>query len=180
MAISIFMRESALPVDLDEKVAAASRMTEEEFRAFYDRTARPVWAYLVRMTGDPHLSDDLLQEAYYRFYRAGTVYENESHRRNSLFRIATNIARDHGRRKKRGTDVPLEENAKVVESKPEQKTDLARALGRLKPAQREILWLAYGQGSSHAEIAEIIGVSDKSIKSMLFRARRRLAELLRG
>ena len=180
MALTIVMPDTTLPLDLESKAAAASRMSEEEFRAFYDRTARPVWAYLVRLTGDPNLADDLLQEAYYRFYRAGSVYENESHRRNSLFRIATNLARDSGRRKRRGIDVEVPDELRAIDAKPDERTDLARALQKLKPMQREILWLAYGQGSSHAEIAEIIGVSSKSIKSLLFRARRKLAELLRG
>jgi len=44
-------------------------MDEETFRAFYDRTARPVWSYLARITGDRALADDLLQESYYRFLR---------------------------------------------------------------------------------------------------------------
>jgi RNA polymerase sigma-70 factor, ECF subfamily len=180
MAITIVMPETTLPLDAESKAAAASRMNEDEFRAFYDRTARPVWAYLVRITGDPQVADDLLQDAFYRFYRAGAVYQNESHRRNSLFRIATNLARDSGRRKRRGIDVEIPEELQAVEFRPEERTDLARALQKLKPMQREILWLAYGQGSSHAEIAEIVGVSSKSIKSLLFRARRKLAELLHG
>jgi len=178
MALTIVLPDTTLPLDLESKAAAVSRMSEEEFRAFYDRTARPVWAYLVRITGDPHLSDDLLQEAYYRFYRAGAVYENESHRRNSLFRIATNLARDSGRRKRRGIEVEIPEELHAIDARPDERTDLSRALAKLKPMQREILWLAYGQGSSHAEIAEIMGVSSKSIKSLLFRARRKLAELL--
>lgn len=180
MAFTTVMPETTLPLDLEAKAAAASRMSEDEFRAFYDRTARPVWAYLVRITNDPHLADDLLQDAYYRFYRAGAVYENETHRRNSLFRIATNLARDSGRRKRRGIDVEIPEELQAIESRPDERTDLSRALQKLKPMQREILWLAYGQGSSHAEIAEITGMSSKSIKSLLFRARRKLAELLHG
>ena len=68
----------------------------------------------------------------------------------------------------------------AMDMRDERRMDLARALGRLKPQQREILWLAYAQGSSHAEIAEIVGVSSKSIKSLLFRARRKLAEFLRA
>jgi len=179
MRITLVMPETTLPVELEAK-PVVSRMTEDEFRSFYDRTARPVWAYLFRMTGDSHLADDLLQEAYYRFFRAATPYENESHRRNSLFRIATNVARDVGRKKRRGVDVEIPEELPALDARPDQRTDLARALQQLKPMQREILWLAYGQGSSHAEIAEIVGVSSKSIKSLLFRARKKLAELLHG
>src|SRR5512135_3285161 len=71
---------------------------EETFRAFYERTARGLWAYLARVTGDRELADDLLQETFYRFLRAAATHESEAHRRNSLYRIATNLARDARRR----------------------------------------------------------------------------------
>ena len=74
-------------------------MTEEAFHAFYEQTARPVWAYLARITGDARLADDLLQEAYYRFLRTRADFESDDHRRNYLFRIATNLVRDHRRRR---------------------------------------------------------------------------------
>ncbi|HUJ13324.1 MAG TPA: RNA polymerase sigma factor [Thermoanaerobaculia bacterium] len=180
MALTFAMPETTLQAEIEARAAAASRMSEEEFRAFYERTSRPVWAYLMRLTGDRHLADDLLQDAYYRFYRAGAVYEGESHRRNSLFRIATNLARDVARRKRRGTDVEIPESLESAPAHSDERTDLQRALAKLNPLHREIVWLAYAQGSSHAEIAEITGVSSKSIKSLLFRARKRLAEILRG
>ena len=75
-------------------------MDEEAFRAFYDRTSRGLCAYLARVTGDRALADDLMQDAYYRFLRADAPYESESHRRHSLFRIATNLARDAHRRQR--------------------------------------------------------------------------------
>ena len=53
--------------------------------------------------------------------------------------------------------------------------DLLRALDRLKRRERELLWLAYAQGSSHQEIGETLGLKTGSIKPLLFRARRRLA-----
>src|SRR5205823_8441327 len=73
-------------------------MDEEAFRAFYERTARGVWAYLARVTGDRQMADDLLQETFYRFLRAAATHDSEAHRRNSLYRIATNLARDARRR----------------------------------------------------------------------------------
>jgi len=50
----------------------------------------------------------------------------------------------------------------------------------LKPRQRTLLWLAYVQGLTHEEIAAHLGLHAASIKLLLFRARRRLAGLLRG
>jgi RNA polymerase sigma-70 factor (ECF subfamily) len=51
---------------------------------------------------------------------------------------------------------------------------------QLKPRQRDALWLAYAEGSSHEEIAQELGVKVSSIKLILFRARRKLAGLMRG
>ena len=61
-----------------------------------------------------------------------------------------------------------------------RRTDVHRALARLKPSQRTMLWLAYAQGSSHDEIAEVLGLTRASVKALLFRARRKMAQLLRG
>jgi len=166
----------------------AFQMDEDAFRVFYERTARPVWAYLSRMTGEPPLADDLLQEAYYRFLRAGVAHESEAHRRNYLFRIATNLVRDL-RRRPRVDDVPIGNGRDAIDRADPQsadaaggaarRVDLARAMARLKPRERDLLWLAYAQGSSHQEIAQALGLKTGSIKLLLFRARRRLAALLR-
>lgn len=164
---------------------ALAVMGDDEFRAFYERTARPLWAYLSRISGDPHKADDFLQEAYYRFYRASKRYESEAHRRNSLFQIATNLVRDAARRGKHYEEVPpAAEEPKSGSPSPETeaalRTDVARAIQQLEPVQRELLWLAYAQGSSHEEIAEILGLSAISVRTLLLRARRKLAGLLAG
>src|SRR3954469_9241475 len=84
------------------------QMSEDAFRSFYELTSRPVWLYLARITGDRRLADDLLQDTYYRFLRVTTTFESEDHRRNYLFRIATNLANDH-RRRSRMFAVPVEQ-----------------------------------------------------------------------
>lgn len=179
---------------LDHEKAGASTMLapldEESFRLFYERHGRAVRAYLARLTGDGHLADDLMQETFYRFLRAGATHESESHRRNSLFHIATNLARDSMRSSQRRPTVAMpddeHETASLqtagsdVASRAQGRTDLARAMAHLRPEQREMLWLAYAQGSSHAEIAETLGLKTASVKLLLFRARRKLAGLLTG
>jgi RNA polymerase sigma-70 factor (ECF subfamily) len=53
-------------------------------------------------------------------------------------------------------------------------------MGRLRPRERALLWLAYGVGQPHTEIAGTLGLTTGSVKPLLFRARRKLAALLRG
>lgn len=165
----------------------AFEMDEDTFRAFYDRTARMLWAYLSRMTGSPQLSDDLLQETYYRFLRARVAHDSEAHRRNYLFRIATNLVRDGRRRDVLFTahHVDSEEGGELpgdatLAACTESRADVRSAMARLKRRERELLWLAYAQGSSHREIGEALGLKTGSIKPLLFRARQRLAALLRS
>lgn len=163
------------------------QMDEDTFRAFYERTSRSLWVYLSRITGDSQRADDLLQESYYRFLRTSRACASDAHRRNYLFRIATNLVRDD-RRRRHITHVELSEAPERaslrtdddVAGRAERRTDVARAMARLKPRERDLLWLAYAQGSSHQEIAEVLGLKTGSIKLLLFRARRRLAALLQG
>ena len=164
------------------------QMDEDAFRLFYERTARPVWAYLSRMSGDARLADDLLQEAYYRFLRAKVTHESDAHRRNYLFRIATNLVRDMRRRPRVHLSRLSDGDDAVDHADPQsadaangavRRLDLARSMARLTPRERDLVWLAYAHGSSHKEIAEMLGLKTASIKLLLFRARRRLAGLLR-
>ncbi|HTT65350.1 MAG TPA: RNA polymerase sigma factor [Bryobacteraceae bacterium] len=159
-------------------------MDEDTFRAFYERTARGVWAYLARVTGDRQLADDLLQETFYRFLRAGATHDSETHRRNSLYRIATNLARDARRRSliRAGLSLAGDEIERVASREDaataEGSADFTRAMSHLKPRDRAMLWLAYAEGASHREIADVLGLKPASLKPMLSRARQRLAALL--
>jgi RNA polymerase sigma-70 factor (ECF subfamily) len=154
-------------------------MDESRFQAFYDQTARPLKAYLLRLTGSAALADDLLQEAYYRILRAELPEMDEAGRRNYLFRAATNLARDHFRRKKFEA-APLAGQEKAAESAPPWLGhDIRRALGDIEPRERELVLLAYVEGASHREIAAVTGLKEASVRPMLFRAKQRLADILK-
>ena len=163
----------------------AFQMDEDLFRAFYDRTSRGLASYLVRLCGDRQLAADLLQETYYRFLRSTATFDSDAHRRQYLFRIATNLIYDHRRRPaiERPASTDIESSATHVDShvadRFAKRIDVTRAMARLKPRERSMLWLAYAQGWSHEEIAQAIGVKTASLKSMLSRARHRLVQALK-
>lgn len=158
-------------------------MDHEAFTAFYHRTARPLWAYLARVSGNHALADDLLQETYVRFLGAD-VPEGEVACRRYLFRIASNLLRDQWRRPKATSIDDIHESLTAVdplsnEASIDAQEALASAFPRLRPRERQLLWLAYAEGASHREIAQITGLRETSIRLLLFRAKHKLARYLR-
>jgi len=168
----------------DASESSALSMDNDAFNGFYERTARPVWAYLARVSGNSALADDLLQETYLRFLGA-KIPDGEVACRHYLFRIASNLLRDHWRRLEPVPLDQLSENtliapSNVNDSSMEARRTLASAFPRLRPRDRQLLWLAYAEGASHREIAEITGLRETSIRLLLFRAKRKLARFLRS
>jgi RNA polymerase sigma-70 factor (ECF subfamily) len=166
----------------EARLAAELPMDNDAFAGFYSRSARPLWAYLARVSGDAALADDLAQESYVRFLCAAKPLDGEVAGRRYLFRIATNLLKDHWRRATATSieDIPEERfavsgNADQVEAQ----ALLGPALAAMRPRDRQLLWLAYAEGYSHREIAEVTGLASASIRLLLFRARRRIARLLR-
>ena len=168
-----------------ETLPAETPMDSEAFAAFYQRSARPLWAYLARVSADPSLADDLMQESFVRFLVASrpefSPAEGEVAARRYLFRIATNLLRDHWRRPVSTSIEELPEECFVNPDRSGQ-TDsqavLGPALAQMRPRERQLLWLAHAEGYSHHEIAQITGLASASIRLLLFRARRKIARIL--
>jgi RNA polymerase sigma-70 factor (ECF subfamily) len=55
---------------------------------------------------------------------------------------------------------------------------MARVFERLNPQQRQLMWLAYVEGADHREIAAALGLRERSVRVLLHRTRRKLAQLL--
>ncbi len=156
-------------------------MTEVEFREFYSKTARPLKAYLTRITGSQSLADDLLQESYYRMLRVKLPSMDVAQRRNYLYRVATNLTRDHFRQASLQVGpAPDSVAATSMEGSFQAAKDIRKALGEIRPEERQLVWLAYVEGASHREIAAITGLKEASVRPLLYRVRQKLAGLLRG
>jgi RNA polymerase sigma-70 factor (ECF subfamily) len=170
---------------LEHAAEETFHMDEERFKAFYERTSRPLWAYLSRLTNDRAAADDLVQESYYRMLRVKLPEVCEAQLKSYLFRIATNLVRDEWRKRKTQPAAVLLEPEKMEAhgshgQEHEHRAVLEHAMGFLKPRERELLWLAYVEGSSHQEISEVCGLKTNSVRPLLLRARRKLASALRG
>lgn len=153
-------------------------MNEAQFEAFYRSTAGRLWSYIYRMTGNASTADDLLQKTFFRFLRSNAVIANDEHLRRYVFRTATNLVFDHFRDSKRQRAIADISVPEFRTERTELRHDMMRVFAELKSQDRALLWLAHVEGCSHAEIADTIGAKEKSIKVMLFRARKRLGELL--
>jgi RNA polymerase sigma-70 factor, ECF subfamily len=166
---------------LDAARAAVPPMDDEAFAGFYERSARSLWAYLTRTSGDPALAEDLMQESYVRFLCATRREEGEVAARRYLFQIGTNLLRDHWRRPRTASIEEIPENFFARSGSVEQADSqmmLGPAMAQMRPRDRQLLWLAHAEGYSHREIAEVTGLGSASVRLLLFRARRKIARLL--
>jgi RNA polymerase sigma-70 factor, ECF subfamily len=157
---------------------------EATFAAFYERTARGVWAYVYRASGNSADADDIVQEAFCRLATADVKGLSEEDRRRYVFRIAGNLMTDRWRRSSREQSWLNREAKEPPPAAPPDPLqgdgDVARTFGYLKPRERALLWLAYVEEEDHQSIAASLGVKRGSVKVMLSRARTRLRDLLKA
>lgn len=151
-------------------------MDEAAFRDVYERTAPRLRAYLYVALRDFALADDLLQEAFYRLLRAGLRDANIHQVRSYLYKTALTLVADHWRRATLERD-SRERWSEEARECPEHDLalDMEQLFGMLPPRQQTLLWLAYVEGASHREIGAAMGIGEKSVRVLLYRARKRLA-----
>jgi len=176
--------------DLD----AARAGDPDAFERVIGPCQRPLYAYALRLTADPHLAEDLCQEALLKGFRSIGGFTGNSALATWLYRILHNTWLDHVR--KGGRETSFEEPEDGTFDEPavlsreafdrfqeatrdaDLKERLARALEELSPAMREVVVLRDVQGHAYDEIAEITRTPVGTIKSRLARAREQLRRLL--
>jgi RNA polymerase sigma-70 factor, ECF subfamily len=166
---------------------AVARLDEGTFSSFYRGASRALWSYVYRVTGNAADADDIVQEAFLRLLRADLGPTEEDWRRY-LYRVASNLVVDRWRSGKRRdqheehsvVSAAVAGGRQASGSSADADKDVARTFAELTARERALLWLAYVEGESHEEIAASLGLGRRSIKVLLFRARRRLRDLLKA
>lgn len=161
------------------ETAEHEQTRQAEFEAFYLHTSRVLHGYLCRLSRDSGIADEILQEAYIRIINAPVM--DEGQRKAYLYTAATNILRDRWRRQKREREwSELSVLSEVTHQNFDLPIDMASAFDRLSAQERAVLWLAHVEELSHREISAILGVKEKSVRVIVFRAREKAKELLQS
>jgi RNA polymerase sigma-70 factor (ECF subfamily) len=159
--------------------SARARAPEALFERLYADYERPILNYLYRLLGEPALAEDLTQETFTRAWNARRDLPKLDNPRAWLYRIATNLARDHFRRARLLSWLPLLGNEPALTEEapsgdPLEAERMQRALRQLPPDYRLPLVLYTCQELSVAEVAAALGLSVDAVKQRLVRARQQL------
>ena len=156
-------------------------MEDSIFEEIHRETARPLWVYIARISGDRTAADDILQETYLSFLRSPFKGGELKEAKPYLYKIATNLVyKNFNQTKSRNESeyVPAMENEATMPDGFKEKIEMTQIFARLKEQERALLWLACVEGYEHREIAEILKLNSLSVRVLLFRARRKLERLL--
>jgi RNA polymerase sigma-70 factor, ECF subfamily len=145
------------------------------------RYASPLLTYLQRMVGDPHRAEDLFQDAFLAVWDKRRTYRFPNRFRSWLFAIATNRCRQAFRQKRSLPLISMDAPEAVpvpggdptpaeVAVKAETAQWVAAAVARLPDQQRTVLVLRNWNGLSYAEIAEVVGCSEATVRSHMHHA----------
>jgi RNA polymerase sigma-70 factor (ECF subfamily) len=160
---------------------------KEIWEKFYANHSRSFWFYIYKICGDETMADDIFQESAYKFLRARPKIQNERHMKVYLYRIAFHLIVDKKRRikvEKKSFEEKVHTYERDMHDARQESgvllsMEMKKTFKRLKPKQRMLLWLAYVEGYSYSEIAEMTNTKKNSLKVQLFRAREKMATLLK-
>jgi RNA polymerase sigma-70 factor, ECF subfamily len=177
-------RDASSDATLVNRIAAGDKLA---MQALFARHRTPVYRWLLRFVSNETLAEDLLSEVFLDVWRQADRFEGRSSVSTWLMSIARFKALSAGRRR---TDAELDEKIETTvadtANDPEaalQEKDrgelLRRALSRLSQEHREIIDLVYYHEQSIEECADILGIPAATVKTRMFYARKKLAELVK-
>jgi len=161
-------------------VEAAINGDAESFTELCRRYYPAMVAIAHSVLGDRHLAEDAAQEAFAKAAVKLPQLRRKSRFAGWLAAICRNAAKDMVRRTI-GLHVTNELSTVAGKSDQDDTTEVVReAIGRLSASARELVFLRYYDGLSYEQISSVLGISQQTINGRLRRAKRKMAELLRG
>lgn len=158
---------------------------EELVRGSIDGLYRVAW----RFTGSAHEAEDMVQEAYFRAYRALGRFQGESSFRTWVTRILINVCKDHlARRKARPTDEMDEQTTHIPDRtespldgavRAEMRRKMDAAFQRLPADERAVAVLILVDGQSYSQAAKSLGQAEGTVAWRLSEARKKMSEWLK-
>jgi len=169
-------------VETDEQLMAAfTRGSADAFSGLFQRYKAPVFGYFCRRLEDRSQAEELTQDTFLAVLRAAHRYEPTALFRTWLYAVALNILRSHRRKaifRAMFSGKTAEHDEPLAVSFVETELILREAVGKLDPAEREVLLLREFEELSYAEIALVLHLPINTVRSRLFRARTALHDLL--
>ena len=179
----------------EQEAAVIQAVLDGDVNAYEALVKKNVYNLALRMTGNSEDAADMAQEAFIKAYNSLTAFRGDSKFSVWLYRIVSNVCLDFLRSRSRKQTVSLStenDDGEEVEldiadetHSPEQLLDrsltrdaVRRGLAALPPDHREILLLREIQGLSYEEIADVLGLEAGTVKSRIFRARKKLCSFL--
>ena len=156
---------------------AAARAIDDLYRAH----ASDVYRYALAVLGHPADAEDVTQTTFLNAYRALEQGVRPRKPSNWLLRIATNVMKERFRAERSASRAALVDDrlaGGASEDASPTISELMTALRRIPPTQRQAIVLREFEGRSYREIAEILAVTTSALETLLFRARKSLAEEL--
>lgn len=171
-----------------ELVARARAGDPGALRDLVERYYDDCWRYAYRLLGNRADAEDAAQETFLRAMAALGDYQERAQFRQWLFTILVNQCRNalvaRSRRQRRfvsSAELPADDpRGGIVEPTPVADDELARAVARLEPEQREALLLRFGEGMDYVQMSLATGASQSALKMRVKRACDRLRNLLQG
>jgi RNA polymerase sigma-70 factor (ECF subfamily) len=156
------------------------------YEALVRRWQAPMARFLARLAPQAEAVPDLCQDVFLRLYRAGPRYREGGAFATWLYRIALNVARDAGRRRRHAV-LPLDGHeppsslpgAEEVCEREEVARSVADAVAQLPPPLREVLVLRHYEDMNFERMARVLGTPASTLKSRFAAALARLRERLR-
>ncbi len=160
-------------------LALAAESQRDALDALYTAYKSRIYTFLLRFLADPELADDVTQEAFTKAFSALPKLERGTKVLPWLYKVASNTAIDHLRRRKHFTwirmgamqDTPHEPHSADVSSAVGEREHVQSVLRTLPPENALALLLHALEGYSYKEIAEIQGASLTAVRSRIARAR---------